>query len=118
QSHVRRGSADPAPSGTEGLPGGLGTDTPTDHRPVTTDHSPRPNPLPALERWKLLDNLRRSLVPPALLGLLVLAWTNLPGSPWFWTAIGLATFALPLFQMVLSIVIGIVRGRSLAPLRK
>ena len=25
-----------------------------------------PNPLPALERWKLFDNLRRSLVPPAL----------------------------------------------------
>ena len=78
----------------------------------------RPNPLPALERWKLLDNLRRSLVPPALVVLLVLAWTILPGSPWFWTAIALATFALPLFQMVLSIVIGSVRGRSLAPLRK
>src|SRR5262249_14914228 len=42
----------------------------------------RPNPLPVLERWKLLDNLRRSLVPPALLVLLVLGWTILPGSPW------------------------------------
>ncbi|HZW29371.1 MAG TPA: glycosyl transferase family 36, partial [Isosphaeraceae bacterium] len=78
----------------------------------------QPNPLPALERWKLLDNLRRSLVPPALLALLVLGWTILPGSPWFWTATALATFGLPLFQMVLSIVIGSVRGQTLAPLRK
>src|SRR4029450_1346397 len=31
-----------------------------------------PNPLPALERWKILDNLRRSLMPPALMLLLVL----------------------------------------------
>ena len=38
-----------------------------------------PNPLPALERWKLFDNLRRSLVPPALVVLLVLGWTVLPG---------------------------------------
>ena len=35
-----------------------------------------------------LDNLRRSLVPPALVVLLVLGWTVLPGSPWFWTAGG------------------------------
>ena len=34
------------------------------------------------------DNLRRSLVPPALVVLLVLGWTVLPGSPWLWTAIG------------------------------
>ena len=52
-----------------------------------------------LERWKLLDNLRRSLVPPALLVLLVLGWTVLPGSPWLWTAVALAVFALPLFQI-------------------
>ena len=58
------------PSPTEGLPDGRG----------------RTNPLPLLERWKLLDNLRRSLIPPRLLLLLVLGWTVLPGSPWFWTA--------------------------------
>ncbi|MFC0526672.1 hypothetical protein [Phytohabitans kaempferiae] len=32
-----------------------------------------PNPLSALSRWKLLDNLRRSLVKPSLLALAVLA---------------------------------------------
>ena len=34
-----------------------------------------------LERWKLFDNLRRSLVPPALVVLLVLGWTVLPARP-------------------------------------
>jgi cellobiose phosphorylase len=32
------------------------------------------NPLSALSRWKILDNLRRSLVPAALLALLLLGW--------------------------------------------
>jgi cyclic beta-1,2-glucan synthetase len=32
--------------------------------------------------WKILDNLRRSLLAPALLALFVAAWTVLPGSPW------------------------------------
>ena len=54
----------------------------------------RPNPLPAVERWKLFDNLRRSLVPPALVLLLVLGWTVLPGSPWLWTAAALAVVGL------------------------
>ncbi|HEX5270115.1 MAG TPA: glycosyl transferase family 36, partial [Gemmataceae bacterium] len=49
----------------------------------------RPNTLPALERWKILDNLRRSLVPPALVVLFVLGWALLPGSPWVWTALAL-----------------------------
>ena len=34
------------------------------------------NPLSDLSRWKLLDNLRRSLVPAALTGLLLLGWTR------------------------------------------
>ena len=36
------------------------------------------NPLSALSRWKILDNLRRSLVPPALTLLLLLGWIVLP----------------------------------------
>ncbi|HUR31087.1 MAG TPA: glucoamylase family protein, partial [Saprospiraceae bacterium] len=38
----------------------------------------------ALSRWKIFDNLRRSLFPPALLGLFLFGWL-LPASPWFWT---------------------------------
>src|SRR5207245_843583 len=48
------------------------------------------SPLGLVERWKILDNLRRSLVPPALVVLLALGWTVLPGSPWLWTAVALA----------------------------
>jgi cyclic beta-1,2-glucan synthetase len=42
------------------------------------------NPLSVLSRWKLLDNLRRSLAPSALTLLLLLGWTVF-SSPWFWT---------------------------------
>ena len=38
------------------------------------------NTLPLIGRWKILDNLRRSLVAPTLLALLVAGWTVLPGS--------------------------------------
>lgn len=37
------------------------------------------NPLSGLSQWKILDNLRRSLVPAALLLLLVGSWVLLPG---------------------------------------
>ena len=36
------------------------------------------NPLGGLARWKLFDNLRRGLVAPALLGLLLISWLALP----------------------------------------
>src|SRR5471030_2373081 len=48
------------------------------------------NRLPLITRWKILDNLRRSLMAPATLAILLLGWTVLPGSPFVWTAIGLA----------------------------
>jgi len=48
------------------------------------DGRSRKNLLSGLSRWKLLDNLRRSLVPAALTLLLLLGWTVL-SSPWFWT---------------------------------
>jgi cyclic beta-1,2-glucan synthetase len=39
-----------------------------------------PNPLGALDRWKIFDNLRRSLVPPAWLLLLLAAWFLSPAA--------------------------------------
>jgi cyclic beta-1,2-glucan synthetase len=70
------------------------------------------NPLPFLERWKLFDNLRRSLVPPALVVLLALGWTVLPGSPWLWTGVVLAVVALPLLLQLGGALWDLVRGRS------
>ena len=52
------------------------------------------NPLSALSRWKLFDNLRRSLVPAALILLLVLGWT-VSESAWLWTLAVLAVLLLP-----------------------
>jgi cyclic beta-1,2-glucan synthetase len=37
-----------------------------------------PNPLSLLNRWKILDNLRRSLLPAASLGLLLASWLISP----------------------------------------
>ena len=52
--------------------------------------------LSAIDRWKVLDNLRRSLTPPAMVLLLFAGWLVLPGGPWFWTAIAILTLAVPI----------------------
>ncbi|MHC1712334.1 MAG: glucoamylase family protein [Solidesulfovibrio sp.] len=55
----------------------------------------RPNPLTALSVWKLIDNLRRSLVPPALFALLAVGWLVGPGPAWFWTLVVAGVLFLP-----------------------
>jgi cyclic beta-1,2-glucan synthetase len=57
------------------------------------------NRLPVISRWKILDNLRRTLVAPATLALLALAWLALPGNPLVWTAGVLAAIAVPLYPL-------------------
>ncbi|MGA9991729.1 MAG: cyclic beta 1-2 glucan synthetase, partial [Thiobacillaceae bacterium] len=52
------------------------------------------NPISALSRWKLFDNLRRSLAPASLTLLLLLGWTTL-SSAWFWTVAVLCTYLIP-----------------------
>ena len=55
----------------------------------------QPNPLSALSRWKLFDNLRRSLVSPALLALLVGGWLFGPQAAWFWSLLVVTIIFLP-----------------------
>ncbi len=43
------------------------------------------NPISTLSKWKIFDNIRRSLVAPALTILLLLGWMVLP-YPLFWTS--------------------------------
>ncbi len=62
----------------------------------------RRNRLPLISRWKILDNLRRSLMAPATLALLLLSWTVLPGSPWLWTLAVLAALAFNLYPLALT----------------
>jgi cyclic beta-1,2-glucan synthetase len=65
---------------------------------------PEPNRLSLLSRWKIFDNLRRSLVEPAQLLFLAAGWTLLPGSPLRWTMLGLLAIAAPwVFWLVLAI---------------
>jgi len=52
------------------------------------------NPLSILSQWKILDNLRRSLVSAALTLLMLLGWTILP-TAWFWTLSILGIILLP-----------------------
>ncbi len=61
----------------------------------------RPNPLSALSKWKLLDNLRRSLVPVMSVLLLLLGWIALSDA-WFWTMIVIGVLAIPAVIPVLS----------------
>ncbi|HEX5124924.1 MAG TPA: glucoamylase family protein, partial [Rhodanobacteraceae bacterium] len=53
------------------------------------------NPLSALSRWKIFDNLRRSLVPIAFVALLAIGWFVSP-SPGFWAAIIIEVLLVPL----------------------
>lgn len=58
------------------------------------------NTLPLISHWKIFDNLRRSLVAPALLFWLVGAWTLLPGSPIWWTLFTILTVGFPVYAHV------------------
>ncbi|WP_273209163.1 GH36-type glycosyl hydrolase domain-containing protein [Marinobacter subterrani] len=64
------------------------------------------NPLSALSLWKIFDNLRRSLVTPALLVLLVAGWLWGGGYLWVSTGLVLAVLFLP---TLLSLLIELTR---------
>src|SRR5712692_4234193 len=55
----------------------------------------RPVVIPAIGRWKMLDNLRRTLSAPAAFLTLIVGWMLPPVSPWVWTGFILATIAIP-----------------------
>jgi cyclic beta-1,2-glucan synthetase len=71
-----------------------------------------PNTLSIIARWKILDNLRRSMLSPSLFVLFVAGWLWLPGSPLVWTLAGLLTASVPaLTGLVVGLIQG-VKGRS------
>lgn len=66
---------------------------------------PVPNPISTISRWKILDNLRRSLVEPATFLLLLAGWFWLPGGAHYWTIATLLVIFVPSFvQMAFSVV--------------
>ena len=71
------------------------------------------NTLPVIGRWKILDNLRRSLVSPTLLILLVAGWTVLPGPRWFWTMTVMGVAASQLLPVLARLLVGPGRAQSI-----
>ncbi|MFH0797150.1 MAG: glucoamylase family protein [Candidatus Omnitrophota bacterium] len=63
------------------------------------------NPLSALSRWKIFDNLRRSLVPSALTLMMLLGWIA-TGPAWLWTAVGTGIILGP---SLLSAILDLIR---------
>lgn len=58
------------------------------------------SPLSLLSRWKLFDNLRRSLVAPSCFLFLILAFTALPGDPLSWILLVLIIIAFPVYARI------------------
>jgi len=58
------------------------------------------NSLPLISRWKIFDNLRRSLSAPALFVWFVAACTLLPGTPLPWSLFAFLTIAFPVYLHV------------------
>jgi cyclic beta-1,2-glucan synthetase len=55
------------------------------------------NPISTISRWKIFDNLRRSLVEPLTFILFIAGWLGLPGGALYWTIATLLLMALPSF---------------------
>jgi cyclic beta-1,2-glucan synthetase len=53
------------------------------------------NPISTISRWKILDNLRRSLIEPITFLLFVFGWFFLPGGALYWTLATLVLLILP-----------------------
>ena len=73
------------------------------------------DPLSALSRWKIADNMRRSMTPIALLAWFAAGLTVLPGSWLAWTAAALAAFATPWIVPLLFAAARAPRGQAWRP---
>ncbi len=65
--------------------------------PAGSDRKRDRAPIPIIGRYKMLDNLRRTLVAPAAFLTLLAGWTLRGASPALWTLFVLATMILPAF---------------------
>ncbi|MBZ5515479.1 MAG: glycosyl transferase [Acidobacteriia bacterium] len=62
------------------------------------------NPLSLLSRWKILDNLRRSIIEFATFALFLAGWFSLPGNPLRWTVATLVLLLIPTYvHLILSL---------------
>jgi cyclic beta-1,2-glucan synthetase len=73
-----------------------------------------PSRFDLLDRWRIADNLRRSLIAPGLVLLAATGWLVLPGAAWIWTAL---TIAAPGAYLFTDLVTGLARGRRRGAVR-
>ncbi|MFU8770977.1 MAG: GH36-type glycosyl hydrolase domain-containing protein [Anaerolineales bacterium] len=71
-----------------------------------------PNRLSLIDRWKILDNLRRSLEAPALFLLIIVGWLWLPAST-VWMLVSVAALGISFFTAVLDAIIQVIQRDSL-----
>ncbi len=79
----------------------------------TTGDGSRYTPLPLMGRWKLLDNLRRSLSAPSALLAMLIGWLQPPPTAGIWTAYILCTIMLPPLLPAITGIVPRRRGVSL-----
>src|SRR6202043_2114089 len=76
-----------------------------------------PNPISLVSQWKILDNLRRSLVEPATFLLFILSWLALPVSARNWTIAAICILFVPVWFEFFFNLVRSVAERKLAVAR-
>ncbi|MFD3155786.1 GH36-type glycosyl hydrolase domain-containing protein [Haloimpatiens sp. FM7330] len=72
------------------------------------------NGLNTLSKWKLLDNLRRSLLAPSVIILITLSFNVLPDGTDKWVAAAILAFLCPILFDITEFVISPIKGISLS----
>ena len=84
----------------EAAPGHYGVAASRQHRWARGDWQLVPwilsGPVTGIGRWKMFDNLRRTMIAPAALAALAAAWIDARLSPALWTAFTLVAVAIPM----------------------
>jgi hypothetical protein len=72
------------------------------------------NPTTLASRWRIFDNLRRSLIDPTLFFLLLAALFFLPEPPWYWILVALSLLLVPVYAQAF---LSLLRVRNLRQFR-
>ena len=73
------------------------------------------NPISTISRWKIFDNLRRSLIEPVTFLLFIFGWFFLTGGPVYWTIATLILLLLPGFvQLGFNLSRAMINGSAVA----
>ncbi len=81
-------------------------------RMVPGRDGPERNRLSVISRWKILDNLRRSIVELTQLLFVLAGWTILPGSVLHWTLLGLGALVAPWASVLTRAIVQPPRDKS------